>query len=245
VANKKKTSLIVTCMDRRLVEKIKGFDNDDTIIVSNAGANVQGMKITFYALASDNTFDEVRVITHEDCRALQIVSDHYFKNKRTSSNIYTHIVRQFEGRVSNESEILKEYNNIQREKIYSIFPRATVVTETWPLSSFVNPADNLESKRRFRLIVSKPIRGGYKRLFEDARAEKNATYAIIGYGEERVNDIEIAVENLSIEQISFMIQEKVELRPTEKFRDRVKMRIHRLEMALGRDVNLNVMPNYA
>src|ERR1700681_586515 len=97
--------LIITCMDRRLPEKMKEYDTIDTVIISNAGANVLGLKNTISRLMQENNFAEIKIITHDNCGAMKLVTAHMFEMKRAPPNIYVHLVRQFENKVHQAVEV--------------------------------------------------------------------------------------------------------------------------------------------
>jgi len=74
--------------------------------------------------------------------------------------------------------------------------------------------------------------------------ERYSTYAILGYGEELLNDIEIAVSWLGVIEIFFLIQNENERRIMEKYRDLVKISIHRSEIVLGYGIKTSLVENF-
>jgi len=229
--------LIVTCMDRRLVEKMKEYDNADTVIISNAGANVLGLKSTIGRLVQENDFTEVRIITHDNCGAMRLVTQHLFEMKRAPPNIYVHLVRQFENKVQQAVELDSVNEKIQKERMEGMIKGVKVFSETIKLHTLGIPKEMMERRQEgYHLIVSKPVFGGYKSLVSQIYAEKHSSYVILGYGEELINDIEIAVSELYVIDIYLVIQNENERRTMEKYRDLVKMSIHRPEITNKREV---------
>jgi carbonic anhydrase len=234
--------LIITCMDRRLPEKMKEYDNADTAIISNAGTNVFGLKNTIGRLTQENNFAEIRIITHDDCGAMRLVTEHLFEMKRASPNIYVHLVRQFENKVHQAIELDSVNEKIQKERIEGMIKGPKVTSEMLRLHSLGIPKEMMEQKKEgYYLIVSKPVFGGYKSLFEKMKMERYSSYVIQGYGEEILNDMEIAVSELGVMEIYFVIQNENERRSMEKYRDLVKMSVHRSEIANRREVKTFVV----
>jgi hypothetical protein len=233
---------IVTCMDRRLVEKLKGYDNGDTLIVCNAGANVLGLRGTIARLVGENKFTEIIVFTHDQCGAMKIVSDHLFNNQRVTSDVYAHLVKQFDyARVESTADLDAVNLKIQDERIKTIALDIKMHSEMIKLSTLGIPAGMMEYQGGTQLIVSQPIPGGYARMFEGS--EKYMTHAIVGQGDEILDDIEIAVSKLDVVEITFLIQGEDERKRMEKYRDRVKMTIHRWELSLGREIKIKMKTN--
>ena len=232
-------------MDRRLVEKLKEYDNPDTVIISNAGANAYGLKNTITQLLYENNFSEIRLITHDNCGAMRLVTQHLFEMKRVSPNIYVHLVRQFENRLHKAVEVDTVNELIQKERLEGMAKGVKVYSEMIKLQSLGIPPLMMEQRKAgYSLIVSKPLPGGYKSLFLRAGMERYSTYVILGYGEELINDIEIAVSELGVTQILFIIQNESERRIMEKYRDLVKVSIHRSEIALGCEVKTSIVGNF-
>jgi len=249
--------LVVCCMDRRLVEVLKArYDNRDSIIVSNAGANVRGLTSTISQLMSENRFSEIHIVLHEDCFALRIVTDHLLRSKRASADIYVHLVRQFEGRVKNENEhdIILENKKLQIEQIGALFKRnqqhtssrsdvpLAVYCTVLGLRDFILPSEALLAEKRSKhLIVSTPLANNYRNLFTDSNAETYMTYAIIGGLGDIENDIEILVSTQDIADISFVIQNEGQRRIMEKYRDRIRQLIRRHEISKGREIRMVIV----
>jgi hypothetical protein len=232
-------------MDRRLVEKLKEYDNAETVIVSNAGANVLGLKITFTRLLQENNFAEIRIITHDNCGAMKLVSEHLFEMRRATPNVYVHLVRQFENRVHTAIELDAVNEKIQKERMEGMVRGAKVYSEPMKLHTLGIPQEMMVQQRAsYHLIVSKPVFGGYKSFFNYAVGEKYSTYALLGYGQDLINDIEIAVSKLDVIDISFLIQSENERRIMEKYRDLVKTSIHRSEITLGYEVKTSIVENF-
>ena len=232
-------------MDRRLVEKLKGFDNVETVVVSNAGANVFGLRNTIAQLLNENNFAEIRIITHDNCGAMKLVAKHLFEMKRTSPDIYIHLVRQFENKVHTAVELDSINERVQRERMEGMAKGTKVFSEELNVRSLGIPPIMMEQRKvGYCLIVSKPVFGGYKTLFDRSGRERYSTYAILGYGDELLNDIEIAVSELGVIEIFFLIQNENERRIMEKYRDLVKMRIHRSEIVLGYGIKTTIVENF-
>src|SRR5579872_3693509 len=229
-------------MDRRLPEKIKEYDNVDTVIISNAGANVFGLKHTIGQLVQENKFTEIRVITHDNCGAMKLVTQHLFEMKRTPSNIYVHLVRQFENKVHKAVEMDSVNERLEKERIEVMVKGVKVQSEMIKIHSLGIPKDMMEQRKEgYHLIVSKPVFGGYKRLPEQTKLKRHSSYVILGYGDELINDIEIAVSELGVTDIYFVIQNENEKRITEKYRDFVKISIRRAEINNRREVKTLVV----
>jgi carbonic anhydrase len=231
--------LVVTCMDRRLVEKMKTYDNSETIIVCNAGANVYGLRGTIASLINENKFSEIFVFTHDHCGAMKIVSDHLFYGKRATADVYVHLVKQFDhGRVETPEDLDAVNLKIQDERIHALAPGIKVHSEMLKMSTLGIPPALMEHRYNTQLVVSNPVAGGYSPMFDGS--EKYMTYAIVGQGDEIMDDIEIAVSQLDVVEITFLIQQETERRKMERFRDRVKMTLRRWESSLGRKIGTEV-----
>jgi carbonic anhydrase len=232
-------------MDRRLVEKLKEYDNAETVVISNAGANVFGLKNTIAQLLSENNFAEIRIITHDNCLAMKLVTEHIFEMKRTPPNIYVHLVRQFENKVHQAAELDSVNEKLQKERMEGIAKGTKVYSEMLKMHTLGIPPIMMEQRKiGYQLIVSKPVFGGYRSLFDRAGMERYSTYAILGYGEELLNDIEIVVSWLGVIEIFFLIQHENERRNMEKYRDLVKISIHRSEIVLGYGIKTSIVENF-
>jgi len=232
-------------MDRRLVEKLKEFDNSETVVISNAGANVFGLKNTITQLLHENNFTEIKIITHDNCGAMKLVTEHLFEMKRATPNIYVHLVRQFENKVHQAAELDSVNEKLQKERMEGMAKGTKVQSEMLKLHSLRIPPMMMEQRKvGYQLIVSKPVFGGYKSLFNRVGMERYSTYAILGYGEELLNDIEIAVSWLGVIEIFFLIQNENERRIMEKYRDLVKISIHRSEIVLGYGIKTSLVENF-
>ena len=233
-------------MDRRLVEKLKEFDNVETVIISNAGANVFGLKNTIDRLLLENNFAEIRIITHDNCGAMKLVTDHLFEMKRVAPNIYVHLVRQFENRVQTAVELDSVNEKLEKERMEGMAKGTKVYSEMLKLRTLgILPMMMEQRKAGYYLIVSKPVFGGYKSFFDRAGTERYSTYAILGYSVELLDDIDIAVSELGVIEIFFLIQNENERRIMEKYRDLVKMRIHRSEIVLGISIKTTIIENFS
>ena len=233
-------------MDRRLVEKLKEYDNSDTVIISNAGANVSGLRNTIARLLQKNSFAEIRILTHDDCGAMRLVSEHLFEMRRAAPNIYVHLVRQFENRAHEAVELDHVNEIVQKERMEEMARGTRVYSEMVKLHTLKIPAEMMKQKEAtYRLIVSKPVYGGYKSFFNSVSGEKKySTYALLGYGQDVINDIEIAVSRLEVIEIFFLIQDACERRVMEKYRDLIKTSIHRSEIALGFEIRTSIVENF-
>jgi len=232
-------------MDRRLVEKLKEFDNAETVVISNAGANVSGLKNTLIQLLRENNFVEIKIITHDNCGAMKLVTEHLFEMKRATPNIYVHLVRQFENKVHQAVELDSVNEKHQKERMEGIAKGTKVQSEMLKMHTLGIPPIMMEQRKvGYYLIVSKPVFGGYRSLFDRAGIERYSTYAILGYGEELLNDIEIAVSELGVSEIFFLIQNENERRIMEKYRDLVKISIHRSEIVLEYGIKTSIVENF-
>jgi len=126
-------------MDRRLVEKLKEFDNSETVVISNAGANVFGLKNTITHLLHENNFTEIKIITHDNCGAMKLVTEHLFEMKRATPNIYVHLVRQFENKVHQAAELDSVNEKLQKERMEGMAKGTKVQSEMLKLHSLRIP----------------------------------------------------------------------------------------------------------
>ena len=134
---------------------------------------------------------------------------------------------------------------LQNERMEGMARGTKVFSEMVKLHILGIPPDMVKQRKiGYHLIVSKPVFGGYKSFFNRVGAERYSTYAILGYGEELINDMEIAVSELGVIDIFFLIQNENERRIMEKYRDLVKISIHRSEINLGYDIKTSIVENF-
>jgi hypothetical protein len=113
-------------MDYRLSEEIEKRAEKDTLILRNAGANVNGLKDVLKEIKAD----EVVFMPHTDCAALKLVYSAIREGKSVDPEIEKTLVSQFRGKEFQTLQDLERLNaKLGEEALKRIFPNAKITTE--------------------------------------------------------------------------------------------------------------------
>ncbi|MCI2414041.1 MAG: carbonic anhydrase [Candidatus Aramenus sp.] len=118
--------VILSCMDYRLTEEIMKRMDQNTIVLRNAGANVNEFKDILKSLNPD----EVVYLPHTDCAAMKLVLSSVKQGEEVTPKIESSLVSQFRGRQFNDLKELEELNHkLGLEAVKQVVPKAKVISE--------------------------------------------------------------------------------------------------------------------
>ncbi len=133
--------VILSCMDYRLTEEIMKRMDQNTIVLRNAGANVNEFKDILKSLNPD----EVVYLPHTDCAAMKLVFSSVKQGEQVSPKIESSLVSQFRGRNFNDLKELEELNHrLGLEIIKQVVPKAKVTSELIDVSKIKWPERKAE-----------------------------------------------------------------------------------------------------
>ncbi|MDE1845948.1 MAG: hypothetical protein KGH53_01550 [Candidatus Micrarchaeota archaeon] len=91
--------IVISCMDRRLNQKLEQEYNDgNTIFVRNAGGCPSGAKNTLKRLMEENEVKEIVILPHTDCGAMGAVFKCMKEGEKFDAEVTEKLVKNFEGK---------------------------------------------------------------------------------------------------------------------------------------------------
>ncbi|AAY80612.1 carbonic anhydrase [Sulfolobus acidocaldarius] len=137
-------------MDRRL-NRYLAENFNDSIVIRNAGANVNSLKTTL--IKYKNLIDEVVLLPHTDCGAMKVVYSNIVEGKKaTSTAVEDKLIKQFtKTKFSSLNELEGLNLKLQEENLRKIFSapvRAELID--------VNKISFEQSKEPFSVYVTSP-----------------------------------------------------------------------------------------
>ncbi len=213
--------LVISCMDRRLNSYLDTYVDNDTVILRNAGANVNGLKSTIRRLINDNNVSEIRLVAHTDCGAMNVVNSVLSGKITVSDSVYNSLVSQFaDKKFSSRAELEQLNEKLQVELLHSMAGEIKITSELYDLNR--NPVP--ESKGEHMLAYTRPNEYRYDELTSEIKGEMNGTYFVHSLTlDEAKPDLEIATKNLGIRDLVFVATKSEQYREMMLDMDRAKM----------------------
>lgn len=200
-------TLILACMDRRLNSEIDRIGGGTAVVVRNAGADVGLAKVAIERILEQGNIGNVLILPHLDCGAMGLVAGSLLDKKRVDDQVYSGLVRQFEGSFRSRNELESEVNPMmQRHRLEDIINGRDIGIEVRCLDpSRLNPGgtDGTHS-----LAIMNPSASAYEAIFKSA--ERSAGGMTLGMASTYVVQpfdavsARIAVESLGIKNVAFI-----------------------------------------
>jgi len=196
-------------MDRRLNNIIDKNNDGNTVMLRNAGANVNGLSRSITFLLNNNDIKTIKLIPHTDCGAMKVVYNALKGKIKPSSSIYESLVKQFEGKEFSTIEELEMINEgLQYENLAKIARGISIEKQFIDLHKY-SFDDTGEHIAVFTYSSTKK----YEEMCKSAGIEMNSAYFIEANSiEEGSSDIEIAVRYLGINHVLFLASDPSEYR---------------------------------
>jgi carbonic anhydrase len=195
-------------MDRRMNGILVSEYNDkDTVIVRNAGANVEGLRGTLQEAVGKYGATEIHVLPHEDCGAMKaVVLKLKDDDPRIGEGMFDSLVRQFkrkydEGAIKNNGDAERINLDIQCANAAGVL-KGTEVTSRLVDSEEINRS---APSGKHVLLVLNPCRAEeYAEVFKAAGVGSSDPYVIQGRQEETIDDIKLAIQVVGIHELHFV-----------------------------------------
>lgn len=158
---------------QRLVEELHG---KNVVVLANAGTNLKGLEGTINDLKGSNNLTQMVVVTHTQCRGMDVVRSCLEDSNKFGSLEYVHLgVDEY----SAGKNVEKQNQTIQERRANNIISKVESVNVDVALLNLPSTEGN------HTLIVAKPSIGNYRGNFAGMR--RFEVYGIVG----NVQDIEV------------------------------------------------------
>ncbi|MGC8669529.1 MAG: carbonic anhydrase [Candidatus Micrarchaeia archaeon] len=202
-------TLLISCMDRRLNSIIDKQNNQSTIILRNAGANVEGLSNSITSMLNAHNISKIILMPHTDCGAMKVVYGAIKNGIKPSNEIYDRLVKQFVKSSFSNLEELEEINRHMQNESLSKISRGIKIEEQYIDLKNQNPEENEEHI----LVFTYPSGKKYEDICKSLGVKISNVYFIHASSIEEVQpDIDIAINNLHIKKVVFLAIEPSEYR---------------------------------
>jgi hypothetical protein len=183
------------------------YNDKDTVIIRNAGANVEGLRGTLQDAVERYGATEIHVLPHEDCGAMKAVVMKLRDNDpRIDDEMFDSLVRQFrrkydEGSIKDNWDAEKINLKIQCANAAGVLKGAEVTSRLIDSEEIGRSAP---SAKHILLVLSPCPAEEYGRVFEAAKVGNSDPYMIQGRQDEIVSDIKLAIQVVGIHELRFV-----------------------------------------
>ena len=213
--------IIVSCMDCRLNSKFENENEEGTVLVRNAGGNVNGVERTLRYMIENSGVRELHIATHTDCGAMKYVLG-VLNGKSGENGLNSALVDQFRNSGAKDLADLEKTNEkVQRANAERLFSgNVNVTSELIDISKFATAKHDGEHV----LVVTRSSGGNYEKIAKALGEEASNCYFIQAESaEEVVPDFAIAVKKIGIKDIRMVALKKEDYRPMLMDVERMKL----------------------
>ncbi len=214
-------------MDRRLNMLIEK-DYPESIIIRNAGANVNPVIGEIKDIMQDKDIRKIVVATHTDCGAMKKVYNVINKSDSATEDLEQNLISLFRGMKFKDINELEKLNlKMQVDKLKNEFPDLEIVGKMIDTSE-------IKGDKEFKnhgLIIMNPSKPDYVGLLKDLKANPFEMYIIQSDFEEALADIQLAANDLKTNPIHVVTIDKENPREAKKNSERLKMLLHKNDIS--------------
>lgn len=220
-------TLVISCMDRRLNTLIEK-DYPESIIIRNAGANVNPVIGEIKDIMQDKDIRKIVVAAHTDCEAMKKVYNVINKSDSAIEDLEQNLISLFRGMKFKDINELEKLNlEMQVDKLKNEFPDLEII------GKMINTSE-IKGDKEFKnhgLIIMNPSKPDYAGLLKDLKANPFEMYIIQSDFEEAIADIQLAANDLKTNPIHIVTIDKENPRESKKNSERLKMLLHKNDIS--------------
>jgi hypothetical protein len=202
--------IVLACMDRRMNEILeREYGNAETVIVRNAGADVEGLRRTMQKLVEENDVTEICIVPHTDCGAMKAVVLKLKDNDpRMDDETFAALVGQFKaqygkGNIKDNADAERINYDLQCRHAEDLFKGTDVTSELVELHAGAHHGENA-------MLAMKPCGAGeYGSAFKAADKERDRCYVVqASFDDEMVRDVKLGIQVVGIRELFFVAPSK-------------------------------------
>ncbi len=205
-----KSTIVVSCMDRRLNKLLDSMNDGRQIFVRNAGGNVAGLEQTIRFLIENNNIGEIQLIEHTDCGAMGYV---YSALKEGKDGLHRQLVEEFkDAKFSTRLELEQKNEKLQKDIAEKLFAGNALAIS----SKLVELNEKADNGQEHTLVITKAVSDKYSEMAENlGLAFDNCYFLQANSIYEVLPDIGIATDLLGIKRIVLLATNASQYRQTQ------------------------------
>ncbi|MGC8676386.1 MAG: carbonic anhydrase [Candidatus Micrarchaeia archaeon] len=215
------TTIIISCMDRRLNKILDSMNSGDDkrVFLRNAGAAVPGLERTIRYAIDNGNVSELLLVAHTDCGAMGYV---YNAIKNGKDGLHAGLVSQFD-KASFASRLELEQLNEKRQKeaLERMFGNKGIRIS----SRLVELSESADNGKKHILVVTKTSTKKYADIADAIGENAEDCYFIQANDiEEVIPDIAVGTDLLGIKDVRLAALESSQYRQVQNDFERLKAR---------------------